>query len=370
MEGFYIKKSIIKNSIQELETYKKMLKEYATNVENIKRGLRGKIVHQEKIEQHLISIINAMDMEQIYTNRMSDSLEKIRVLYEKTDNKIEDNGTYSISDENDLFSIIKTLLKQKETWENDKEAGVLKDMISYIESFSTFFSEDKKGYTGASNWFNLADNSIGIWKSLYDYFCNTYEEAKTGFFGKVAKKQVKVLGLSASFLGLISSVLSASDGVNAKQWQNIVADYVDSGKNILSVIKSGYELKHIGDTNSLLNIKAGPWSALSVYLAIGEAGIQSISQGFRSYEKYYHDGQWNMGDTGMTGIDIATAGIYGLGHSLSFGLDDIIFGALEEALGGKGKTNLSYYQQAAEGYKYLAQKCGEKLGNWWVSLTK
>ena len=173
-----------------------------------------------------------------------------------------------------------------------------------------------------------------------------YKGLKTGFFGDVAQKNVKVLGLSAGFLGLTASILSASNGLDNKQWQSIVADYVDCGKDMLSVIK------------------AGPWSALNIYSAIGEAGIQSISQGFRSHEKYYADGQWDMGDTGATGIDISMAGIYGISHSLTLGFDDLIFGAIDNATGGNGTADMSYFEKAAEGYKILANKCGEAIGNW------
>ena len=234
----------------------------------------------------------------------------------------------------------------------------------------SFFSGDKKGLTGASDWCNLADSSIGVWTGLYDYFCDMYKGLKIGFFGDVAQKNVKVLGLSAGFLGLTASILSASNRLDNKQWQSIVADYVDCGKDMLSVIKSGYALKHIGDVKSLSEIKAGPWSALNIYSAIGEAGIQSISQGFRSHEKYYADGQWDMGDTGATGIDISMAGIYGISHSLTLGFDDLIFGAIDNATGGNGTADMSYFEKAAEGYKILANKCGEAIGNWWVGLTK
>lgn len=197
-----------------------------------------------------------------------------------------------------------------------------------------------------------------------------YKGLKTGFFGDVAQKNVKVLGLSAGFLGLTASILSASNELDNKQWQSIVADYVDCGKDMLSVIKSGYVLKHIGDVKSLSEIKAGPWSALNIYSAIGEAGIQSISQGFRSHEKYYADGQWDIGDTGATGIDISMAGIYGISHSLTLGFDDLIFGAIDNATGGNGTADMNYFEKAAEGYKILANKCGEAIGNWWIGLTK
>ncbi|WP_349086686.1 hypothetical protein, partial [Coprococcus intestinihominis] len=238
---------------------------------------------------------------------------------------------FDTDEEKDLLSTVKTLLRGTDKWGDVDEAGVLEDVISYFESFTTFFSGDKKGLTGASDWCNLADSSIGVWTGLYDYFCDMYKGLKTGFFGDVAQKNVKVLGLSAGFLGLTASILSASNGLDNKQWQSIVADYVDCGKDMLSVIKSGYALKHIGDVKSLSEIKAGPWSALNIYSAIGEAGIQSISQGFRSHEKYYADGQWDMGDTGATGIDISMAGIYGISHSLTLGFDDLIFGAIDNA---------------------------------------
>ena len=277
---------------------------------------------------------------------------------------------FDTDEEKDILSTVKTLLRGTDKWGDVDEAGVLEDVISYFESFTTFFSGDKKGLTGASDWCDLADSSIGVWTGLYDYFCDMYKGLKIGFLGDVAQKNVKVLGLSAGFLGLTASILSASNRLDNKQWQSIVADYVDCGKDMLSVIKSGYALKHIGDVKSLSEIKAGPWSALNIYSAIGEAGIQSISQGFRSHEKYYADGQWDMGDTGATGIDISMAGIYGISHSLTLGFDDLIFGAIDNATGGNGTADMSYFEKAAEGYKILANKCGEAIGNWWVGLTK
>ncbi len=275
-----------------------------------------------------------------------------------------------IKNEEDLLSIVKTLLGGYKSLDGIAEAGVLKDVISYIESFSNFFLGDKKGLTGASDWCDLANSSFRVWTGLYDYYSDMYKGLETGFFGKVAQKNVKILGLSAGILGLTASVLSASSGLDKKNWQSIVADYVDCGKDMLTIIKSGYGLKHIGDAKSLLKVKAGPWNAFSVYTAIGDAGVRVVSQGFRSHEKYYADGKWDLGDTGATGIDIGMAGIYGISHSLTFGLDDLIFGAIDKATGGNGTSDMTYYEKAAAGYKILAQKCGEAIGNWWTKLTK
>ena len=124
---------------------------------------------------------------------------------------------FDTDEEKDLLSTVKTLLRGTDKWGDVDEAGVLEDVISYFESFTTFFSGDKKGLTGASDWCNLADSSIGVWTGLYDYFCDMYKGLKIGFFGDVAQKNVKVLGLSAGFLGLTASILSASNRLDNKQ---------------------------------------------------------------------------------------------------------------------------------------------------------
>lgn len=274
-----------------------------------------------------------------------------------------------VEEERELLSTIKSLLEGADKLGNKDEAGVLKDVISYIQNAVSFFNEDKKGLIGASNWCDLAESSIGLWTGMYDYFRNMYDGVKSGFFGDIAQKNVKILGLSSGFLGLTASILSASQGLNEKQWKSAVADYVDCGKDVLSVISSAYSLKHIGDVKSLTEIKAGPWNALNIYSATGESIIQSISQGFRSVEKYNSDGQWNLGDTGATGIDISIAGVYAISHKLTWGLDDLVFSVIDSATGGNEKNNMNYFEKSAEGYKILANKCGEAIGNWWLSLV-
>lgn len=283
-------------------------------------------------------------------------------------------GCYPVADWHNkidqyFLNTIKNLMDSYDNWGGEEEAGVLKDVIDYMENFIDFFFGDKKGIAGAGKWFDLANSSVDVWKGLYDYYTDMYSGLKTGFFGDIAKKNVKILGLSAGFMGLTASVLSASSGLDNKQWQSMVADYIDCGKDILLIMESGYELKHIGDIKSLADIKAGPWSAMNVYTAIGNAALQSVSQGIRSHEKYYADGTWDLGDTGVTAIDVSMAGIYGLSHSLTLGLDDLIFGAIDGATGGNGNTDMTYYEKAAEGYKILASKCGEAIGDWWVNLT-
>lgn len=342
---------------------------------------------------------NAVGSLSSYTSRLGAAVQRVSDLFEKTENslsgKMLDTGESApttegvmselsesswwdfllkyfqdVKDEEDLLSAIKSILKGYDSWGNVGEAGVIENVVSYIESLAGFFLGDKMGLTGARDLCDLTNSSVEVWSGLYDYYCDMFDGVTKGFFGDVAQRNVKILGLTGGLIGLTGSILSAKSGIDEKAWQSIWADYIDCGKDVFSVIKSGYALKHIGDAQSLAKIKAGVWSALNVYSAVGDSLVRSVSQGFRSHEKYSADGQWDLGDTGATGVDIAMAGIYGISHSLTLGLDDLIFGAIDRATGGNGNSDMSYFEKAAEGYKFLAKKCGEAIGNWWLKLTR
>lgn len=337
----------------------------------------------------------------IYTN-MAKQLDEIAILYQRTENKVAENSDLNkkgiridgykdsetkadyinkieqiineTNEEDNFVDLIKKILKGQKKFGNDSEAGVLAEIISYFEDAKKFFMGDKKGITGASNLCKLADSSLSVWTQLYEYFGDKFQGLEKGFFGDIARKNVKVLSLSAGVLGLTSSLLSASKNLDEKKWQSIVANYVDCGKDIFSVIKSGYSLKHIQDAKSfLMNIKEknlltekkGPWSALDLYMATGEGITKAVSQGLRSHEKYMADGQWALEDTGATGIDLSIAGIYGMSHSLSAGLDDVIYSTVDRWTGGNGNSDMSYYEKSAEGWKIMANKCGENIAKWW-----
>ena len=237
----------------------------------------------------------------IYTN-MAKRLDEIAILYQRTESKVAENSDLNkkgiridgykdsetkadytnkieqiineTNEEDNFVDLIKKILKGQKKFGNDSEAGVLAEIISYFEDAKKFFTGDKKGITGASDLCKLADSSLSVWTQLYEYFGDKFQGLEKGFFGDIARKKVKVLSLSAGVLGLTSSLLSASKNLDEKKWQSIVADYVDCGKDIFSVIKSGYSLKHIQDAKSfLMNIKEknlltekkGPWSAFDIW---------------------------------------------------------------------------------------------------------
>ncbi len=262
----------------------------------------------------------------------------------------------------DILSLIKTWLN----FSDIKESGVIKKSVSYFEAFTKFFNGDKKGLTGARDLCDLANSSISLWSGLYDYFAGTYEGLKkldSGLFGKNAQRKVKELGMSGSILGLISSIMSANNDMDQKTLQEIIADYVKCGKNGVSIYNAKYAIDHIGDTKSLISQKAGGWSALDIYSAIANGGVDVASQAIKSYGKYYADGKWSLEDTAAMCVDVSVAGLYGMAHALSFGLDEVIYGAIDDCMGKKGDPNLSYAEQAAEGIKQISKSWGEQLGN-------
>ena len=357
------------------------------------RSLDFSISQKERIRKRLEMQNDALKEEQRMVQRAASSLQEIVRCYEQTEkglcgvrvDRLPQGQAAPPSpswleklkqflkenlDLEERLSVIKKLLKGCEKFGENDEAGIAEDVLSYFEDLMAFFLGDKKGITGAADFCDLTKSSIDVWKGLYDYYSDIYENARTGFFSDIGKRNVKIVGLTASLFGLCSSLLSATDGIGKKSIQSVIADYIDCGKDVFSVIKSGYELKHIKDAASLAKIKEGPWSALGIYMSIGEATAVAGAQIVRSQEKYYADGKWDIGDTGATMIDVSMAGVRGLVHSLTFGTDDLFFGWLQEQFGNHGDPNLNFAEQAAEGYKYLGELIGKNLGKWILSWRK
>lgn len=376
MSKIRVDTEVLKQQQQELEKLAGELEHISEQVTYVKKNISWKIASREQIKVKLSDYSDYIGTIWQRTNSMSDVLQSVAEQYEITEkqlgavsteqNTISKNtsgGEQNSTEDEDILSIIKKILAGMDKFEDNDEAGVLNELIAYLESLKAFLTGDKTGITGAEDWCDLVDESFKIWEGLYDYFCQKYKGMTTGFFGEKTQGDVGILGVMAGFFALISSIMSASEGLSEKQWQSIVADYLECVRDVGSIMKSGYNLEHIGDMNSLTNIKDGPWSAMDIYSAIGEAAIRSIEQGFRSYEKYSADGQWDMGDTGASGIDVALEGFYGFSHSLTNGLDDLIFRMIDEATGGNGTVDMSYIEKAAEGWKIIVNKIADRITN-------
>lgn len=380
-----IQYSKIESCCQELENWSGELYNIQESVCAVRKNVKSEWSSMQQIGSRLRKIEQKLLNEENNLDDLENTLQQILMLYKNTEQKIcqtevlnkdlneENNANSDASSEEEnndggggglsIVDIIKRILEAYNEVTDQDWAGILEDGISYLEDFINFWTGDKKGTTGASDWCSLANSSIGLWKGLYDYAQKNCEN-ESEFFGDIAKKNVGVLGLTGDCLGLLSSVLSASDGLDNKTWQSIVADYISSGKDVVSVMKSKYKLDNIGNTQSLAGQKAGLWSALDIYGAIAKAGTELVAQGFQSYEKYYADGKWDAGDIGATMVDMSMAGLYQLSQLSPFGLDDLIYESINKAFGNPVPEGMNYFQQAAEGCKILANDIGDGIANW------
>lgn len=243
---------------------------------------------------------------------------------------------------------LKILLEGIQGAKGDGIPGGVTNLLLYIYSFVSFFTGDKIGWTGASDWCDLGSSSCNIYKWLIEHVRG--EGASSG-----------IVGLIGSLFGLGSGLLSASDGLDSKEYYDLIADYTDCLKPTVGVGSSIYELVNGG----LTKIKAGPWSALEVWKIVANSGIEAFEQLIRSIGEYSADGQWDVGDTAETCIDTAMAGIYGIANAGTLGLADLIFGAID---GGAKPADMTYIQEAAVGFKILGEKVGTAIGNWWKGI--
>lgn len=244
-----------------------------------------------------------------------------------------------------------------------KSGNIFNEGISYIESLWGFLTGDKKGLTGASDWCKLGDDTISWWKEAYTLFYDKYSDVGNDLFNSSVREGVAYAGIGASALGLISEMLNASNGLEEKNVANIFADYMKCGNNVVDVISDIYKSTHLNDTNSLFEIKSGVWSAGKLYEAIAKGGVDAVSQGIKSVDKYLSDGKWDAVDTGATGIDISLAGLNVVVHTLTYGMDTFVYSAVDILSGGNGNSDMGYVEKAAEGYKMFAKYIGSKIGN-------
>lgn len=190
-------------------------------------------------------------------------------------------------------------------------AGLGKDFLSYLESLYKFIKGDKRGLTGAEDLFDLADNSVGFYSGFYEYLKdeNTFS---------------KGLGIASSSLGLISSGFGVVDKITSGELgpAGVMGEVIGLGSNGLNMWESIEKLKHLGEEASNITTKAGKtglYSPLDLWLTFGETGVATVSQTFKSIDKYSADGKWDLGDTGRTGIESGVAGLYTMFDKLSFG---------------------------------------------------
>lgn len=331
-------------------------------------------IKSENISDYKLTLKNLKGKEVTFTDSDGNTTTQI---YKNDDEKDNNNSIFnSISNilkelsSNELVNFIDTI--SEATYELTKldpikyPAGLIHESISYVEDLYDIFHDPKNNSVDAGDLLGLSSSSIAVFKSIYENLDTFSGATNTAIWGNAAKRNVKVLALASDILGLISSYFSASTNLTEKTARTAIADYLDAtGENLGNVLDDAYDLFVINQQ------EAGSWNAMNVYVALFEAGIGTIEQAIRSSEKYYaEDGKWDLNDTAKTLLDSSMAGLYGISHKLSAGLDDVILGWIDEITGGNKDSELNYFQKAATGYAILGNNIGAALAKFGLSIGR
>lgn len=260
---------------------------------------------------------------------------------------------------------IRPLLKWIDESDANKDAGLFEKGLGYLDALHDMFSGD----AGGKEYLDLVDKSIDVWKEYYEYLKKLYD-GKEGIFSELNGIKVDTLGLGGDGFGFLADLWEAREKIAENPNMGgvgVAGEYVGTADNLVEMIEDSMKMI-LGGDHALTN-KEGVYSPLSIYTAIAKGGVETISQALSSIDRYFADGNWSAGDTGATGIDASLAGLYGITHALTFGLDDAIFGTVEKICGGSTNDDLTYAQKAAEGYKILANEMGKAIANWWGKVV-
>ena len=275
----------LENEIQALKGFQQFLQQAYTTYEEIEGDSSG-----EKIGKSLSQTAPAVPVPGSVT---------------EPDPKLQDQGIEG------LKGILKFLDKSGAS----PQAGIAGDGLSYWQALERYFSGDKTGLTGASNWLNLTDKSAGLWKGFYDYLKEFYPEI--GPFSVANQTKAAGVGVIGDTMGLAGAIFGAADTIQNTEGigpAGITGEVLGVGGSVVDLASSIYQMANPGAA-----LSGGLFSPVSIYSSIAEAFLDTAGQGFKSYEQYSADGVWDTNDTAYTLIDSSSAGIYSLGNFFSFG---------------------------------------------------
>ena len=108
---------------------------------------------------------------------------------------------------------------------------------------------------------------------------------------------------------------------------------------------------------------------MNIWVALLESGLGIFEQSIKSHQKYYADGKWSVDDTAKFLMEVSLAGLYGISHTLSAHLDDVIFAWIEKATGGDDNSDMTVIEKAAAGYAILAENIGNAVAKFGKNLV-
>jgi hypothetical protein len=228
-------------------------------------------------------------------------------------------------------------------------AGAFHDLK---KSWNEFFS-GKWDYGVESAYFDLGKNLLGFWKQIYDTAADKFSLENafgTGIFSKTGQVTVGGIGALGSLFGVGSDIYKLLNTDYQSGWEatgDLISTLTSSGGETTKDIYETYRLAKYGKEAS-----TGPYSPAGLWLTFAETVTSAGGQAFKSIGKYSADGNWDMKDTGRTGIEIGVSGLWAMINGLSFGIVENVTGATADSI--------------SQGLEDWATGVGKNLGNWCV----
>lgn len=207
-----------------------------------------------------------------------------------------------------FYLYIKAILKYKEKFNDDENAGISWGFLNYMEGLRNFWDERSE-----ADFFDLGQSSSELWTAYYEYLS---KQDSTELFEKKWGKRVAGVSVAGSIMGLISAVYDTAEQDNdtfSKKWDSTF-DILEEGTD---VIKDGYEWWNYEE---LLKGKEGIHSTAGKYAILAKTLFSVAGQAGKSIERYSEDGSWSMDDTARTMIESSVAGLESMVSGLTFGI--------------------------------------------------
>lgn len=211
--------------------------------------------------------------------------------------------------------------------------GVLAELAATTEHVLNLCQKDIKD----TNWHIELNKGLDSLTKLGESVLKLSDKTKAKSIG---------LGFGASLFGLLASVIATTDGIQDSEKGQIGKSLIKTAGEYIKIIAPGMK-GHFGPITLCVAVTT------SLYMG----GVQYQN----SIEKYSADGYLSLQDKRDAGIDSIMVSLKEFTSKMTCGVDDMLFGWLDQATGGSKYSNLSYPEKAAEGYKILFNYIDKKV---------
>ena len=204
------------------------------------------------------------------------------------------------------------------------------------------------GLTGAQDLCDLGKSSSAMWSALYSLL-KSFDPTKTndyiGDFAKQWGKPAAGVGIIGSGLDYVKGLLELLETKRKSGYQTIasIIDLVGDGADVVESVDG---LTTAGETS------------VGSYVLLVKMISNTISQGFRSFDKYAADGDFSWSDLSETAIDSSVSGLFA---PIDFILSKIPSGVLPENIRDVDAEDIS------EGIKSFARGLSDKAAQYIIN---